>query len=265
MTELLVNEPNIVTPFTSEQAHWLGAIFSLSGTISFSYIYDHDFSPKKPIDGYPYLSLGNREEIKIKYIKDWLNGSKSKRALDATWIWQKTKKSAASIALEINPYTPSRQPTIERIIKWRNTSYGDAATRLAIASEDKQSNRANDLTADDYMNLVDNPFFLAGLLDWRGCFETRTDLSENHNQSGIKLHGVNRPLLEAMEATYGGKIYVLVPAGTEVTIKDHSFVTVQDELRYEITNHKAIDLAQKAQSSLVLVQADCQNWLAQAA
>lgn len=230
--------PDLKEAVILSQAPWLAGTFETGGSMSIAL-------SRRPQNGagenqtknvVPFLSRNGKKNA-LDYLKD-LFGGRVRHQKGMSWQWELAGTPALLLARQMKPYSPSRQTAIRAFEDTElAASYYD---KKQIADNLKENGLLDEVTVDQYRELVRNPAFLAGVFDTRGHVY-------KIEKSGylVYFYSSNRPLMEALELATGATIDINCEAGTEVTVRDRVFVTERDSLKLPLTTSQTQMLLQR--------------------
>lgn len=197
-------------------ASWLGGVFESGGSIYFD-VHNLTREEKKYHYAYPTLRIGNNDQRKGEMLKDFFGGSVTKTKDKNSWHWGIKGTKASKLLFAMEEYSPSRRRIIEAVDEWTNTS--SPQERVEIAKQFTEGHDINPVTVEDYKRLVDDPKFVAGVIDNRGAVYHReagfsADKSYGHVYPELRVQTQNRALLKALIERFGGTIIQIAQAGS---------------------------------------------------
>lgn len=230
---------------TRSRAAWLGGLFETGGVMSITLS-----TQRTPTQTYHYaipsLGMSDNHGDRLETLKGLFGGSVYTTKKDTnSFLWKLEGPRAAIMASIIKPYAPSRQEIIAAMELWQEAT---AEERRELAAEMKGQNRFSGISLSDYHTLLDNPEFVAGVLDGRGYLTSSVGRNDRINPS-FQISTKNRTLIEALVDKFGGKLIAesyprILTRGKEEYIKSPS-------LRWEIWGPKAGNLINSVGKSLV--------------
>ena len=153
--------------------------------------------------------------------------------------WRKSGRAAAEIVASIQPFAVGRKQHSGAMQTWLTSGY--TSEQLDIARSIQETRWQDTADASEYEHLLDNPAFLAGVIDNRGMVFRKTN-----GTLGLNIYSKNKALLLAMERKYGGKTVVNDEGGKEVRIGDVEFETVTDSEAWMLTCGRAREVIASA-------------------
>lgn len=186
-------------------ALWISAIFETRGTLGFKF----SEWPNKPIRVSPKMSVSDNNP-EFPRIKDILQGGTViSRKEDDSLMWQTSGSFAASLIPFIGATMPSRRQAIQlfQILE----SMTDINERLTFATQHKyRIGERAPVNVEDYFFMIQDPDFLAGILDIATTFHNSTTVDKRrttgytYTQPILSLHTPNVSILEAFYNLYRG-------------------------------------------------------------
>lgn len=82
---------------------------------------------------------------------------------------------------------------------------------------------------EEYQKLVEDPAFLAGILDYRGT------VNSDRGRERVAVRSKHRNLLLALKARYGGSVRIDTKAGVRVIIGERTFETKNDDYVWHLS------------------------------
>jgi len=184
-----------------EYGPYLGGFFEIAGTLGFS-IGVKEILLKTGDSSFhtqviPFLKFTDNHRNKVETFRHFFGGSVYPFRSNE---WQLIIRNdrAIRLALIMSPYAPSRSPFTTAIASWNHRSLEE---KEEIARSIKGYHKRVHLTENDYYDLVRNPKFSAGLIDNRG-------IPNDHYYPTLRIPSPNKPLLDALHNTFGGRIGV---------------------------------------------------------
>lgn len=172
----------------------------LTGIIEAGKGFDFDIYPDKISPS--HSCSDNRGNI-IYTLKDLFGGRVRSSTKCNSLEWKIESETAVKMAEIVAPNSPLATEAIIAYKKWELTD--NYAERLKIAQDYKDKKRKGfQLKADDYLELVDNPMFLAGVFTRKGalyCRKNRGGIPDKQNRF-IGLSLKNKALREAIYLKY---------------------------------------------------------------
>src|SRR5258708_18534643 len=102
----------------------------------------------------------------------------------------------------------------------------------------------------DYLPLIQNPAFLAGVIDNRGTI--MRGKGKNSVYPVIKVYSRNKPLLLALENKYKGMFWIDSEKGTEIAAGVKTFTTQADSYAWKVDFEQARKLLRFCKDFLVI-------------
>ncbi|HSX19014.1 MAG TPA: hypothetical protein VLE91_02650 [Candidatus Saccharimonadales bacterium] len=231
---------------------WLGGIYETGGNAEFS-IGPHKASGKTYIYSHPVLRVQDNNPDFVQKLKDLFGGSA--RPTGNSWRWQVKGNKAIELAFLMEPYAPSKQGFIEALDQWRNTN--DREERLEIARDFEQLGKPDYGTTEDYDKLIEDPRFVAGIIDNRGALYYKEGGLSDENSYGyvwpeLRVQTQNRTLLESLSRKFGGTIITMAEAGTTRKARGKDVVVKRDILYWGLGSKDTQSLLAIIQPYLLL-------------
>ena len=155
-------------------------------------VYEYDYA-------IPYLTFGDGAREKVEWLKIALEtGVIIEHGNSFDW---RLKSTNAILGVQsFRPFTPSRQPHAEIFQRWAKL---DPYSRLQLVDDFSKiaTESKHNVTPESYEELIRDPLFLAGVFWARAFHFTQRSTTE---AQPLKINSLNRPLLQAIKATYGG-------------------------------------------------------------
>jgi hypothetical protein len=231
VSELLITNPS--TPLNEEdiilKRRWLAGIFEAGGSMGIS---AHSLKRYGKISRFSGLfsEIKNSDWKEISEFHHVVGGREPKPKDDITWRWRTGATGSLQIGAAIYPFAPSRREIIKAFDEWALVTTPD---KLEIAKRMKGNNRFKNVSATDYLDLVEDPEFLAGVIDMRGSPHTYLNSAEGSLTLFPRITVcAKRPLLEALKEVYGGYIIVRSPNDSPRNIKEASFIAQGERLAW---------------------------------
>lgn len=219
---------------SSVPPEWLAGFFEIGGWLGFGISTTTNKQLRSYEYAYPRAAVVDNHIPKLKKLALLLGGvvgsvhDEKRNETNNVWTLSQSEL-VVYLAERMRQYSPSHQETIFAFENWINTD--DREERIKIAQELREVEKP-DLSIGDYLPLVTNAKFLAGVLDNRGII-----LSQEHMYGlygyitpGLKINSTNGPLLEALQLIYGGykgntleKGKTMISHGKEYIVKNNSF------------------------------------------
>ncbi|MBU1322698.1 hypothetical protein KKE48_04615 [Patescibacteria group bacterium] len=204
---------------------WLGGLFEVGGFLGFVM----RFSRRKGTyyeKAYPIMTIGENHLDKLNKLHRLLGGNfHSREQGNNSIVWYLQGIQAVWLAQHMEQYAPSRQETVLAFSNWENAE--SMEERVEIARLAREQEEAEVLTFKDYLPLVKNPGFFAGVLDSRGTIPAFTG-----DYPRLQVKSTNRPLLEALQFVYGGSCEQYLDKGEVRVIKGVECVLKKDSFRW---------------------------------
>lgn len=234
-----------VEAVSSASVRWLAGALEVGGTVAFGI---HREKSGR-VSAYPHISLQQHDEELIALLKKEYGGSRIKGDGAASG-WRLGGYKAADMISDMEPYAVSRSEMVLAVKNWLDS---ETAQRIQIAEEMKGYERYADGSIDQYISLVRDPDFVAGILDNRG--RIYPFFLGAYTYPRIEVGSKNENLLEALRRVYGGNLRCVLNAGTRGNINGKEFETKRNSYVLNLSNAKArrvIELTQghvKAESN----------------
>jgi len=164
-------------------------------------------------------------------------------------VWTISGRKAAELLVELLPYIVTRKEYADAAYNWLESA---SEERRTIAEELKGFDRFSlDTKVEDYSKLVDNPHFVAGIMDTRGNIYS-LEKGKRQKRLNVEVGSLNKPLLDALCSHYGGEVTVKVEKGTPGSIDGVDFVTKRTSYQWLIDDSDARNFVRSVESSLVI-------------
>lgn len=236
---------------------WLGGIFETGGWMRL-YITHQTKKGRKYTYAYPEIGLIDNSLDRLRNLKLCAGGNISHFS-ERSFRWYTVSEQAVWLAQLMVPYAPSREEIIIAFRNWEQASSIDERLEIAMAL---RKSPLPELTSEDYVNLVRNPEFLAVVIDNRGCIYMAKALEKSTDTHSwiypkMSLYSTNRPLIEALQQTYGGYIEARISKGSQVKgFEGKDFTACRDSLAWNIGSETLSRLVQLAGPYLRLRRPD---------
>ncbi len=193
---------------------WLGAIFEVEGSLYFSRESKTTGTRSMP-RAWPVVQISSDnilflEELRHVLDLDHKNFTKSKR--DKSMTLSLYRKDAVSLAERVKSFAPSRKLIIDHMLWWgEGVGRGDEY-EAAIAYEERRKRKSSEVEIEEYLQLLDNPAFVAGLIDARGNYHDRM-VTQKSRYTGephttrriwLSIHSNRVNLLKALHKKFHG-------------------------------------------------------------
>src|SRR5258708_7352750 len=136
---------------------------------------------------YPYCQLVSKDAKIPNFMQNLCGGRIWKKGNSNLWHLGQSENVVQLIS-NISPYLVSRREICDAILNWENE---DSEGRVLIAQEIRNENRLKPVFADDYSEIIQNPAFLAGVIDRLGHIRS---LHKNKYPS-LEIQSTNQQLL----------------------------------------------------------------------
>lgn len=148
---------------------WLGAVFEVGGGMGFM------ISRKRYV--YPYIQYHDNDRGRVQYILSSLGGEAYLLHPKLnSWTFRISNEKVPAIVEEIKPFAPSRQEMIAAFEQWESASVKE---RMEIAQRHRARDRVS-VAPEEYVRLLANPNFLAGVIDARGIWSPSKASDKSH-------------------------------------------------------------------------------------
>lgn len=218
-------------------APWFGGACEIGASVEF-------FTQKyKGFDryAYPRISLYDRLKSSVDNLEREFGGTTGPSRADS-WKWSVAGETAAGIVLAMRRFAPSRDEIATAVSNWVNTNSHEE--RVEIAKEMKGHNRLSGLEERAYDSVIDDPQFVAGIIDNAGKFSDRNTpyKDTSYDITSIRIYDINKVLLEALKRKYGGGVNPFAEAGMQYTIGDRTIITQNTTYVWSIFTKDSIKL-----------------------
>jgi hypothetical protein len=233
---------------------WLGGFFDIGGSAWIN----RQVAPRVHSQYVSYLfGLNYSENDKqiVDSLSKYLGGNVYERTGVHSFDWRLFGKKALVLGTLMEDYSPSRQWAID-IMQSINASTDAEEKEEFYRQYRKREGKAEN--TDIYKDLVNNPQFLAGVLDARARIS-------DYSYSGprLELYSSNRPLISAIEQKYKGSMIVLDKAGTTEMVKDVEYPVKKDRFEWQARTHTIEELYRDTEKFLVLRKKEFRDILSQ--
>lgn len=229
-----------------QRASWIGGFFEIGGLIN---IYTETKHDKGGIRRYavPMMMVTDNNPTKLSKLKELLGGSiRAKSGRDQSWNWILRYNNVLPVAQVIKPFTPSTVEIITAMELCENASIDE---RVAIATELKGSDRFGSVSNENYKDLVENPQFIAGVIDNRGYLRYSNVSSELLRQ--VHIYSRNGVLLKAIQEKFGGVVRT-DSKGNQELIRGKEHTLKRDSFDFYINGQNARNLLDFASPFLLM-------------
>lgn len=203
--------------FESEQERqhfwqWLGGVFEVSGTLAFGRATNATGVPYC----WPFLRIANEDPTIIGRFHELLqvNQKPHRNGTDYSHPTAITlnRHQAVAFTSRFAPFSPSRALAVHYFNEWAQT---EKAGQIAILEEyNAVKDSAHPASKIHYLNLMENPAFLAGIIDAKGRVRDKTYNAKHlvkgevraykRHRKGMRFFSSNLPLLEALNERFIG-------------------------------------------------------------
>lgn len=221
---------------------WLGGFFEIAGMVSLQ----QGTTKRMTLTGirehtyvYPVITYADDNPRNIKALQENFGGEgRLRNRSKKSWEYKAQKRLAFQLGEAMYTYAPSRQ---EILLAFQNIQTTESLEeKLQIRQETRQRQRQK-VTSEAYFPFVQNPEFIAGVLDARGMLGHNENYGSNAEDPDasyvypkINICSTNRPLLEAIKRTYGGHDTTLFYAGDQTEIDGEQTIITKDSVRWEV-------------------------------
>ncbi len=161
--------------------------------------------------------------------------------------WAKGGKVAAEVVASTLPFAVARREYALAMQNWLNAEDVEEQIRIARSIQGLEWQKMGQ--PEKYAQLVENPAFIAGILDKRGSLYMTP--ARNYQTLDIYVGTKNLAILQALQAKYGGaEPRIQDPAGS--VSKHLDFETLEDSYGWGITGIAAINLVRFSQPYLLV-------------
>ncbi len=210
---------------------WLAGALEASGNVSFR-IRTVKAKGHEYLYCYPLIELCDRRWEYLSRIRHSFDGSIFRSSTSKTNEWRLCGYKAAEVLISMRPYLRMRAEMAYAAENW--LSAGELEERILIAEEVNRSDPYAGVVSESYIFLLEQPEFMAGVLDNKGIIVRRVRVGRA-DATRVLLGGRNDRLLGAIYNKYGGSWYV-IPNDEPVTIYGRSFVPKNDSSLLALTS-----------------------------
>jgi hypothetical protein len=219
------------------QAAWLGGVFEARGGIGFNI----DSRKGEIVNSYPYLQVNSTNSGFIDSFQQRFGGEV--KILNNSYNWRLRKRyEVVNLISSMKPFIPSRQEAVLAVENWLATD--DLEERIGIAQDMKGYPKHEKDQNIDYTNLLQNPYFLAGIIDVGSI--RRTPKSPT-----ISVISTNIPLINGLETKFGGILKQISVAGDVFYREGRTATAHSDSYEWRITNRKARSVISQVRAYLI--------------
>ena len=171
---------------------------------------------------YPRVSVGDNSREKLIKLKNILGGTVSGGGSrgESQHLWTLGQSSlVVCLAEHMQQFVPSWQETIWAFLSWAETDSMEDRLEIAQMANGEED---NNFTINDYLPLVRDVEFLAGVFDSRGMLKDR-----------LLVRSKNGSLLAALQFVYGGFHDVTVEKGTVWAGRERGVIYTSSSESYE--------------------------------
>lgn len=188
----------------------------------------------------PALSVHTTSPQMLDRLYDTYGGERKSR------LWRKSGAVAAEIVAATLPYAVARRDHAAAMQLWLQAT--SVEEQIEIAREIQYTEWQQKANPEDYKELLENPPFVAGVLDSRAYIDTRR--SKNFHNLYIQTTSKNVALLHALQEKFGGRVRITDEASTKVDHGTVVFETKVDSYVWEILGSQAIHAVRFCQQFL---------------
>jgi len=201
-----------MTELSESRNIWLGGVFEVGGSMYFGI--QTLKRGKRWIFSLPIVAFNDNNYQKVSMFQRLVGGAIYTKSNSKSHELRISGDAAVEIARQMGPYSSLRKDAIAAFGLWGETD--DITEKFQIANDFREEKPEYPLT-DTYVDLVRMPEFVAGIIDSRGLTYPHTHVYPGGETDLVyyefKINTSNRPLLEALQREYGGKIYLQLAAG----------------------------------------------------
>lgn len=209
---------------------WLAGLCESGGSI---YLHIQERADRDGYsNAYPYIAIQSRKTAVKEHLYARYQGADLK---NEPGTWKLGGYKAAELIVAMKPWLSTRSEHLAAIENWLNTT--DASERIEIAQDLKGYDRLETATIEEYILLLRNPAFVAGVIDNRGSIYRKKDSNWSH--PAVSISTTNKELVAALHSIFGGSFVLEQPAGREVTIHNRAFQTKRDTYSVTVSAAKA--------------------------
>lgn len=217
-----------------QEALWLAGVIEAGATVAIGIQRKTSPSGHEDIRAYPFISISDNANPQFRHeLKSKLGGSVTGSE------WRLSGYKAAEIIAETEPYVHSRLEQVMAVRNWLEADTTEA--KVKIAEDIKGHDRYNDTSSEDYVDLINRPAFVAGVIDNRGSIYPHID--KNYVYPRIEITSKNKALLDALAKKFKGEVIITKEKGTETDIEGRQFTTKTDSF--------ALTFSQKANADII--------------
>ena len=204
---------------------WLGGAFEVGGGIHY------DIRRKtKTSKQYPSLclQLTDSEPIISDKLYEIFSGYTRINYVDGnSFRWILTGHKAVPVATSMALFTPSRREMIDLIEEVEQVKAIDGKINAIKQFRGSHLEGRNPVTPEDYLDLLENPEWVAGAIDLRGVIDS-------NRGPRLRVHTSNVPLIDAFVEIFDGERKIWTEAGTEVEILNRNYTLKRDRAAWEL-------------------------------
>lgn len=189
---------NLVNQEAESRAYWLGGFFEVGGSIGVDLAKDRRSGSKIPYAA-PFMKFSDNSEERADTFIETFGGNKYRYR--NSWMVFMHGFKAVSLTNTLSSFAPSRRELADVFKRWKYLS-AEERYQHAKVLKGYRRRKISEMTKDDYIELIGNPEFVAGVVDNRGILR----IPKNRLSPIIRVPSMNVPLLEALKIQYGGTL-----------------------------------------------------------
>lgn len=226
--------PDIKETVRISQMAWLSGIFETGGSMGFSI---ETWPNRQGYEStYPYISI-NTSPKKVKVLES-LFGGRHQPQKENSWKWELKGPKAIGVSSLMEPLSPSRKTVIGVFRALEKETFMNQ--KVEIAKKWKQTGiRKDDVTADDYLKLLQIPAFTAGIFDAIGNIRSTPSAPLR-----TQIDSTNEPLIKALTQKFGGSVSTRVKPGTPVSLPEARWITKNHSFELILGIRNSLELLQ---------------------
>lgn len=229
---------------------WLGGVFEAGGSMYFN-IKTLDRG-KECIFSLPTISFSDNNYQKVSMFQQLVGGAIYAKSSSKSHELRITREIAVEIACRMEQYSPRRKDAISAFKLWKEAD--DKPEKFQIAN-DFRAKTPEYPPPNAYVDLVKMPEFVGGIIDSRGLTYPHFDIypggETDHAYYELTINTSNRPLLEALQREYGGRIHVQLRTGQTKKVGGRPFTVAKDTFRLVIGSSKSRPFLESIRSCLL--------------
>lgn len=227
---------------------WLAGIFEVAGSLCF--VKNTKILTNGEIQEYTYPLMALTDEKHVIEQLPHLIGGNVRRYVrsQTSYVWDLKGSKAVDLAQTMERYAPSRQEIITAFTNWER---GESPEEKSEIAGDQQRRGLNlSIQETDYIDLIQNPNFVAGVVD------ARSHSYSLQNRGGgitrMQVLSKNGSLLGALHGHHGGSLAKSYSRGESRNIFGRECIIKHDSFSWTIEGDNLQELSSFVQAYLYL-------------